>query len=32
MGREYRKMPKRGMGFRGVVVILTIPVGGVVMV
>lgn len=32
MGREYRKMPRRGMGFRGVVVILIIPVDGIMKV
>ena len=31
-GRECRKMPRRGMGFRDVVEILIIPVDGVVMV
>ena len=32
MDHEYRKMPRRGMGFRGVEVISIIPVGGVVMI
>jgi len=32
MGREYQKMPRRGMGFRGVEVILIIPVDEIMMV